>query len=241
MRGLTLLGTVALVVGNMVGTSIYTLPASLAEATGPLGLVAWGLTAFGYLFVALVYASLGVRYPRTGGPYVFAREAFGEFAGFQTVWSYWISAVIGNAAITTGVVAYAISFSPTLSRSVPLQFALVDDHAAPEAGAAGKDVFGDAQLFEHLDFLRHVGDAGGARRKRGGKRHRLAIEQDGAGIGARRMHAVEDFDESGLAGAVLPEQGVDLTGRDGKVDPAQRRYARKRLDDVARRDERTGL
>ena len=124
VRGLTLLGTVALVVGNMVGTSIYTLPASLAEATGPLGLVAWGLTAFGYLFVALVYASLGVRYPRTGGPYVFAREAFGEFAGFQTVWSYWISAVIGNAAITTGVVAYAISFSPTLSRSVPLQFAL---------------------------------------------------------------------------------------------------------------------
>ena len=124
VRGLTLLGTVALVVGNMVGTSIYTLPASLAESTGPLGLVAWGLTAAGYLFVALVYASLGARYPRTGGPYVFAREAFGEFAGFQTVWSYWISAVIGNAAITTGVVAYAISFSPTLSRSVPLQFAL---------------------------------------------------------------------------------------------------------------------
>ena len=124
VRGITLLGTVALVVGNMVGTSIYTLPASLAETTGPLGVAAWGLTAFGYLFVALVYASLGARYPRTGGPYVFAREAFGEFAGFQTVWSYWFSAVIGNAAIVTGVVAYAVGFSRALSESVLAQFAL---------------------------------------------------------------------------------------------------------------------
>jgi APA family basic amino acid/polyamine antiporter len=124
VRGLTLLGTVALIVGNMVGTSIYTLPASLAKTTGPLGIVAWVLTAFGYLFVALVYASIGTRYPRTGGPYIFAREAFGEFAGFQTVWSYWISSVIGNAAITTGVVAYAITFSSFLTENVWLQFAL---------------------------------------------------------------------------------------------------------------------
>ena len=108
----------------MVGTSIYTLPASLASTAGPLGLAAWGLTAAGYLFVALVYASLGTRYPRTGGPYVFAREAFGDFAGFQTVWAYWFSAVIGNAGIVTGVVGYAVGFSPTLAASPGLQFAL---------------------------------------------------------------------------------------------------------------------
>src|SRR5215207_32945 len=108
----------------MVGTSIYTLPASLAATTGPLGIAAWLLTAVGYLFVALVYASLGVRYPRTGGPYVYAREAFGDFAGFQTVWSYWFSAVIGNAAIVTGVVAYAVGFSRALAGSVLAQFAL---------------------------------------------------------------------------------------------------------------------
>lgn len=124
MRGLGLLATVALIVGNMVGTSVYTLPASLARTAGPLGLVAWVLTAFGYLFVALVYASLGVRYPRTGGPYVFAREAFGDFVGFQTVWSYWISTVIGNAAIVTGVVGYAVGLSPALAASPLLQFAL---------------------------------------------------------------------------------------------------------------------
>ncbi|MGH7663138.1 MAG: APC family permease [Gemmatimonadaceae bacterium] len=121
---MTLLGTVALLVVNMAGTSIYTLPASLASAVGPLGIAAWALTAAGYLFVALVYASLGVRYPRTGGPYVFAREAFGDFIGFQTVWSYWFSAVIGNAAIVTSVVAYAQGFSATLAGSAALSFLL---------------------------------------------------------------------------------------------------------------------
>lgn len=124
VRGITLLGTVAFVVGNMVGTSAYTLPASLAEATGPLGLGAWVLTAGGYFFVALVYASLGSRYPRTGGPYVFAREAFGDFAGFQVVWSYWLSAVIGNAAILTGLMAYVVGFSSVLSSSAVARFAV---------------------------------------------------------------------------------------------------------------------
>src|SRR3954468_2119964 len=124
VRGVSLLGAVALVVGNMVGTSMYTLPASLAQAIGPLGIIAWVLTAIGYFGVALVYANLGARYPRTGGPYVFAREAFGDFAGFLSVWLYWISALIGNAGIVTGVIAYAQGFAPLLSTQPLLRFAL---------------------------------------------------------------------------------------------------------------------
>lgn len=124
VRGLTLLGTVALVVGNMVGTSIYTLPASLASVTGPFGIVAWGVTAAGYLFVAIVYSRLGTRYPRTGGPYVYARAAFGDVAGFVTVWSYWVSTVVGNAAIVTGAVGYLVGFSPALGASPLLRFLL---------------------------------------------------------------------------------------------------------------------
>jgi APA family basic amino acid/polyamine antiporter len=120
----TLVGAVAIVVGNMVGTSMYTLPASLAQVVGPLGIVAWLLTALGYFGVAFVYANLGARYPRTGGPYVFAREAFGDFAGFLSVWLYWISALIGNAGIVTGVIAYAESFLPILSANHLLRFAV---------------------------------------------------------------------------------------------------------------------
>lgn len=124
VRGLSLLGTVALVVGNMVGTSIYTLPASLAKVTGPYGLVAWAFVAAGYLFVALVYARLGTRFPRTGGPYVYARAAFGDFTGFVTVWSYWVSTIIGNAAIVTGAVGYVTGFSTLLEGSPLLRFLL---------------------------------------------------------------------------------------------------------------------
>jgi APA family basic amino acid/polyamine antiporter len=115
---------VALVAGNMLGTSLYTLPASIAKVAGPAGLFSWLITAAGFLLLALLYAALGPRYPRTGGPYVFAREAFGEFAGFQTVWMYWLSVVVGNAAIVTGAVAYAVTFSPALKGSIALQFAL---------------------------------------------------------------------------------------------------------------------
>ena len=124
MRGLSLLGAVALIVGNMVGTSAYTLPALLARETGPLGILAWLVTAAGYFFVALVYASLGRRYPQTGGPYVFAREGLGEFAGFQSVWAYWFSAVVGNAGIVTGVVGYVEGFSSTLASSELYRFLL---------------------------------------------------------------------------------------------------------------------
>jgi basic amino acid/polyamine antiporter, APA family len=124
VRGLGLIGTVALVVGNMVGTSVYTLPASLAKATGPFGIVAWAFVAFGYLFVALVYSRLGTRFPRTGGPYVYARHAFGDLTGFITVWSYWVSAVVGNGAIVTGAVGYIVGFSPLLAADAGLRFAL---------------------------------------------------------------------------------------------------------------------
>ena len=122
IRGVSMLGAVALVVGNMVGTSMYTLPASLAAAVGPLGIGAWILTAIGYFGVAVVYANLGARYPRTGGPYVFAREAFGDFAGFLSVWLYWISALIGNAGIVTGVIAYTEGFLPILASNHLLRF-----------------------------------------------------------------------------------------------------------------------
>jgi amino acid transporter len=110
--GLSLLGVVALIVGNMVGTSIYTLPASLSAAAGPLSIAAWVLTGLGYWFVALVYARMGTRFPRTGGPYVYARAAFGDYAGFLAVWAYWFSATVGNAAIALGVVGYLKQLVP---------------------------------------------------------------------------------------------------------------------------------
>ena len=59
------------------------------------------------MLLALVFADLGRAFPRTGGPYAYARRAFGDFIGFQTAWGYWIAAWAGNAAIAVAFVGYA--------------------------------------------------------------------------------------------------------------------------------------
>jgi APA family basic amino acid/polyamine antiporter len=96
----------ALVVGNMVGSGIFTLPAALAGEAGPASIVALVFTGVGAMLLALVFANLGRAHPRTGGPYYFARRAFGDFVGFQTAWAYWIAAWVGNAAIAVAFAGY---------------------------------------------------------------------------------------------------------------------------------------
>ena len=95
----------ALVIGNMIGSGVFLLPASLA-AYGGISIVAWLFTAAGAFLLALVFARLGRAYPRTGGPYAYSRKAFGDFVGFQTAWGYWIAAWVGNAAIAVAFVGY---------------------------------------------------------------------------------------------------------------------------------------
>lgn len=100
----------ALVIGNMVGSGIFLLPASLAGAAGPISIFGWVFTGIGAMLLALVFARLGRAMPRTGGPYAYARRAFGDFIGFQTAWGYWIAAWAGNAAIAVAFVGYLAVF-----------------------------------------------------------------------------------------------------------------------------------
>ena len=62
--------------------------------------------------IALSFASLGTAMPRTGGPIVYTRTAFGDFAGFLIAWTYWIGAWVGNAAIITAFMLYFTYFVP---------------------------------------------------------------------------------------------------------------------------------
>jgi APA family basic amino acid/polyamine antiporter len=104
----------ALVVGNMIGSGVFLLPASLA-AFGGISLVAWVFTAAGAMLLALVFARLGRAIPRTGGPYAYSRQAFGDFVGFQTAWGYWIAVWAGNAAIAVAFVGYLAYFWDSLA------------------------------------------------------------------------------------------------------------------------------
>jgi APA family basic amino acid/polyamine antiporter len=113
-RKLGLIMCTALVVGNMIGSGVYLLPASLA----PLGwnsIFGWILTIAGGLCLAFVFASLARAMPRGGGPYAYTRAAFGPAAAFMVSWSYWIGLWVGNAAIATAGVSYLSVFFPQLA------------------------------------------------------------------------------------------------------------------------------
>ncbi len=118
----------ALVVGNMIGSGIFLLPASLASF-GPISIFGWLFTAAGAILVALVFARLARMIPKAGGPYAYARSGFGDFMGFLIAWGYWISLMSGNAAIAVAMVSYAGVFFPPLSANPAL--------GAATAAAAG--------------------------------------------------------------------------------------------------------
>jgi basic amino acid/polyamine antiporter, APA family len=109
-RSLGLWMATALVIGNMVGSGVFLLPAAMAGEAGPASIFAMLLTGIGAVLLAVVFATLGRAFPRTGGPYAYARRAFGDFVGFETAWGYWIAAWAGNAAIAVAFVAYASVF-----------------------------------------------------------------------------------------------------------------------------------
>ncbi len=107
----------ALVVGNIIGSGVFLLPAALAPY-GLNSILGWLVTAAGAVVLAIVFARLARAYPRAGGPFVYPRVAFGELAGFLTAWGYWISGVVGNAAIAIGTVASLAELIPALKTTV---------------------------------------------------------------------------------------------------------------------------
>lgn len=106
----------ALVTGNMIGSGIFLLPASLA-AYGSISLLSWIATAAGALLIALVFAKLANVMPLIGGPYAYCREAFGDFVGFQMAYNYWIALWVGNAAIVVALTGYLSFFWPILAKN----------------------------------------------------------------------------------------------------------------------------
>src|SRR3954470_12864345 len=110
--GLGLSAATALVVGSIVGVGIFNLPTALA-AFGPISLISMGLTTIGAIALAMLFAALSRRMPADGGPYAYARAAFGDRTGFANAWSYWITAWAGNAAIAVGWVLYVEVFVNT--------------------------------------------------------------------------------------------------------------------------------
>ena len=113
-RPLGLWMATALVVGSMIGSGVFLLPATLAPY-GAASLIGWGIALCGALLLAATFAKLAVHWPCTGGPYAYVRRSFGDAAGFGIAWSYWISIWSGMAAIAVAFAGSVGAIFPALT------------------------------------------------------------------------------------------------------------------------------
>jgi len=103
-RKLGLAMCVALVVGNMIGSGVFLLPASLA----PLGwnsVYGWLVTIAGSLCLVAVLARLARGRAGSCAPFTYPAAAFGPGTGFLVAWSYWISCWVANATLAIAAVS----------------------------------------------------------------------------------------------------------------------------------------
>ena len=109
-------GCWSLTVGVMIGSGIFMLPAVMAPY-GLMGFAGWALTAGGSILLALTLGRLAMRTTRTGGPYAYAHDAFGDLPGFLVVWGYWASYWISIPAVAIAFVGYVTVFVPALGQA----------------------------------------------------------------------------------------------------------------------------
>ncbi|MGO9502572.1 MAG: APC family permease [Streptosporangiaceae bacterium] len=106
---LGLLATGALVVGGIIGTGIFAVPAAVAKF-GWVAYPAFVVVTAGSVLLAVAFAEQARQDPRSGGPaYAYAQRAFGPFTGFLSAWGYWIQGWTGQATISVAGAGYAIA------------------------------------------------------------------------------------------------------------------------------------
>jgi APA family basic amino acid/polyamine antiporter len=106
-RGLGLYASTMIVIGSMIGSGIFIVPSEMARQVGSPGwlIMAWVITGFLTIAGALSYGELAGMMPRSGGQYVFLREAFSPVAGFLYGWTLFL--VIQSGTIAAVAVAFA--------------------------------------------------------------------------------------------------------------------------------------
>jgi arginine:agmatine antiporter len=116
-RKMSLAQATMLVAGNMIGTGVFLLPVNLAQVGG-IAIFGWVIATAGVAALGLVFAKLGQLDPQPGGPYAYARDFLGPYAGFQTNYVYWFGNWIGNIAIAVAAVGYLSELIPGISGPV---------------------------------------------------------------------------------------------------------------------------
>jgi APA family basic amino acid/polyamine antiporter len=109
---LGLFSLIAIAINGVIGSGIFVLPATVAALLGPASPSAYIVAATVTALVVLCFAEAGSRFDETGGPYVYARTAFGRFVGFEVGWLFFLSRLAAAGAIGNACAAYAGRFWP---------------------------------------------------------------------------------------------------------------------------------
>ena len=103
---------VLLVINAIIGAGIFGLPGEVFGRIGVYSLLAFAACALAVTLIILCFAEVGSRFTGTGGPYLYAREAFGPFVGFEVGWMIWIARLAAFAANCNLLIAYFSVFVP---------------------------------------------------------------------------------------------------------------------------------
>ncbi|TGE08095.1 APC family permease [Hymenobacter fodinae] len=114
VRGIRRWDFVALIINITIGAGILGLPAKIYALVGAYSVVAYGASAAIVALIILCFAEVSSRFSGAGGPYLYAREAFGPLVGFEVGWLLWISRLASFAALCNLFVDYAAYFWPTV-------------------------------------------------------------------------------------------------------------------------------
>ena len=102
----------ASVVNAVVGSAIFGMPATIAALTGAWSPLAVLLAGLGILPIVLCFAEVGSRFDAAGGPYLYAREAFGSATGFHVGWLLLWTRLLSGAAVLNVMVTYLAQLAP---------------------------------------------------------------------------------------------------------------------------------
>jgi basic amino acid/polyamine antiporter, APA family len=97
---------------TMIGGSIFGLPSVIAARLGRVSPAAYFVALAGIAVIAACLAEVASYFQEAGGPYLYAREAFGSFMGIQIGWLTWLSRITASAAVANLFIAYLSEFLP---------------------------------------------------------------------------------------------------------------------------------
>ena len=113
LRGIRRWDLVAIAINGIIGAGIFGLPAKVYALIGSYSLIAFAACAVVVTLIILCFAEVGSRFEETGGPYLYAREAFGPTVAFEIGWLIWLARLTAFAANCNLLVNYLAYFVPS--------------------------------------------------------------------------------------------------------------------------------